>query len=121
MPCLISLVSSKPHTLHETENGWLVQMNFLLGWPIFRCYVSFREWYCFLKVTHSCWDVGLGVERLINEDCFHIDECGFIIMLQMRLLEYKLPEKKTTWSDHFINMIVALISATINDVPRSSY
>ena len=35
-------------TLPETnifayENGWLEYDRFLLGWPIFRCYVSFRE------------------------------------------------------------------------------
>ena len=35
------------YTLPETniapENGWLEYDRFLLGWPIFRCYVSFRE------------------------------------------------------------------------------
>ena len=37
------------NTLPETnseftpENGWLEYDSFLLGWPIFRCYVSFRE------------------------------------------------------------------------------
>ena len=35
-------------TLHETnifapENGWLEYDRFLLGWPIFTGYVSFRE------------------------------------------------------------------------------
>ena len=37
------------------------------------------------------------------------------------LVRVQIAREKTTWSDHFINMIVALISATINDVPRSSY
>ena len=34
-------------TLHETnttlEHQWLVHMNFISGWPIFRCYVTSRE------------------------------------------------------------------------------
>ena len=37
-----------PETNMAPENGWLESnTSFLLGWPIFRGYVSFREGICF--------------------------------------------------------------------------
>ena len=41
-PC-IPIVYTLPETKIAPENGWLEDDPFLLGWPIFRCYVSFRE------------------------------------------------------------------------------
>ena len=38
------LTTTLPETSIAPENGWLEYvLGFLLGWPIFRCYVSFRE------------------------------------------------------------------------------
>ncbi len=43
-------------TAKAPENGWLEYDCFLLGWPIFRCYVSFREGispkWCFFMVMN---------------------------------------------------------------------
>ena len=38
-----------PETNIATENGWLEYDPFLLGWPISRDYVSFREGRFFLR------------------------------------------------------------------------
>lgn len=83
MPCLISLVSSKPNT-------------------------------CFEGIH-----VGLGVERLLHEGCLYMNVVHHGVT--DALVFVTNCQRKTTWSDRFITMIVALISATINDDPTSSY
>ena len=38
---VVTLPETKPASLHLKMDGW--NTRFLLGWPIFRCYVGFRE------------------------------------------------------------------------------
>ena len=41
---MVAIKTSLKLTAKAPENGWLEDDPFLLGWPIFRCYVScFRE------------------------------------------------------------------------------
>ena len=49
---LYSTTNTLPETNMAPENGWLEwNTSFLLGWPIFRGYVSFRE--CRFLVVHE--------------------------------------------------------------------
>ena len=57
-----------PKTNIAPESGWLEYNRFLLGWPIFRCYVSFREctqFHFFFQSAACC--LSFSWSRLLRE------------------------------------------------------